>query len=527
MEQYTFRTDEFREPPFESRQIHPFCELPPDALPRLNQSLGLDMSVAVFAAIQAVYRERELREPLVGEVRLLATLHSLTASDAARVGVGEVCTDSDAVAETWADLMARRRLLAGGVPAPLHPAGDSDRDGQLPAPSGERPADAPVRVLAEDAACPAAAGARALADGYVPVARFVAGDTARLVCIRRQEDASFRAERAARFASDDLILLARDLPDRAVSAFFSVPARIRTTGERMTNIVALSGRPLPLAAAALCPDGAHIQTDVVCPTCTGDIMAEFTRVGTGAEDAVRPAYLLRLRRTDLSAFWTFCREMNLPVSPIVIGQAFSDRHLSLLNRGHLLAHCGIETLGTTVGICLYGVRPDAAQSGGAETAPIEAEVPAPTVLSLPGGVLAAETSVTLTAGTDADLMPAASRQSAQAVRAVLSALTEAGADPAAVSLSVALRGIRLGQRDAEGTRLPDVAFGGLCGLYRACAELRLPAPDPCLTPARTAGEVCRLSVLHLGIGCQCTMHRTSRLKENTNSERNCPARSRA
>ena len=505
MEQYTFRTDEFREPPFESRQIHPFCELSPDALPRLNQSLGLDMSVAVFAAIQAVYRERELREPLVGEVRLLATLHSLTASDAARVGVGEVCTDSDAVAETWADLMARRRLLAGGVPAPCTlPEILTATDSYLRR-LGERPADAPVRVLAEDAACPAAAGARALADGYVPVARFVAGDTARLVCIRRQEDASFRAERAARFASDDLILLARDLPDRAVSAFFR-SGEDSHNGERMTNIVALSGRPLPLAAAALCPDGAHIQTDVVCPTCTGDIMAEFTRVGTGAEDAVRPAYLLRLRRTDLSAFWTFCREMNLPVSPIVIGQAFSDRHLSLLNRGHLLAHCGIETLGTTIGICLYGVRPDAARPGGAETAPIEAEVPAPTVLSLPGGVLAAETSVTLMAGTDADLMPAASRQSAQAVRAVLSALTEAGADPAAVSLSVALRGIRLGQRDAEGTRLPDVAFGGLCGLYRACAELRLPAPDPCLTPARTAGEVCRLSVCAWasGVSAPCT-----------------------
>ena len=167
MEQYTFRTDEFREPPFESRQIHPFCELSPDALPRLNQSLGLDMSVAVFAAIQAVYRERELREPLVGEVRLLATLHSLTASDAARVGVGEVCTDSDAVAETWADLMARRRLLAGGVPAPCTlPEILTATDSYLRR-LGERPADAPVRVLAEDAACPAAAGARALADGYV------------------------------------------------------------------------------------------------------------------------------------------------------------------------------------------------------------------------------------------------------------------------------------------------------------------------------------------------------------------------
>ena len=103
-------------------------------------------------------------------------------------------------------------------------------------------------------------------------------------------------------------------------------------------------------------------------------------------------------------------------------------------------------------------------------------------------------------------MPAASRQSAQAVRAVLSALTKAGADPAAVSLSVALRGIRLGQRDAEGTRLPDVAFGGLCGLYRACAELRLPAPDPCLTPARTAVEVCRLSVCAWasGVSAPCT-----------------------
>ena len=234
----------------------------------------------------------------------------------------------------------------------------------------------------------------------------------------------------------------------------------------MTNIVALSGRPLPLAAAALCPDGAHIQTDVVCPTCTGNIMAEFTRVGTGAEDAVRPAYLLRLRRTDLSAFWTFCREMNLPVSPIVIGQAFSDRHLSLLNRGHLLAHCGIETLGTTIGICLYGVRPDAARSGGAETAPIEAEVPAPTVLSLPGGVLAAETSVTLTAGTDANLMPAASRQSAQAVRAVLSALTEAHC-----AASASGRGT---QRERA------------CPMWRSagCAGCTAPAPN-CVCPHPT------------------------------------------
>ena len=240
MEQYTFRTDEFREPPVESRQIHPFCELSSDALPRLNQSLGLDMSVAVFAAIQAVYRERELREPLVGEVRLLATLHSLTASDAARVG--EVCTDSDAVAKTWADLMARRRLLAGGVPAPCTlPEILTATDSYLRR-LGERPADAPVRVLAEDVACPAAAGARALADGYVPAARFVAGDTARLVCIRRQEDASFRAERAARFASDDLILLARDLPDRAVSAFFR-SGEDPHNGEWMTNIVALAGVP--------------------------------------------------------------------------------------------------------------------------------------------------------------------------------------------------------------------------------------------------------------------------------------------
>ena len=104
-------------PPFESRQIHPFCELSPDALPRLNQSLGLDMSVAVFAAIQAVYRRGAARAAC-GRGAPAGDPAQSTASDAARVGVGEVCTDSDAVAEMWADLMARRRLLAGGVPAP-------------------------------------------------------------------------------------------------------------------------------------------------------------------------------------------------------------------------------------------------------------------------------------------------------------------------------------------------------------------------------------------------------------------------
>ncbi len=493
MEQHTFGTAAFEEPPFESRQIVPFCTLPPDVLPGLNRSLGLAMPAAVFSALQAAFRDGERRNPTVGEVRLLATLHALTVSDAARAGVGEVCTDSDAVAETWADLMARRRLLADGVPAPCTLPDIVTATDTFLRRMGERSADAPVRVLTEDAACPAAAGAQALADGYVPVARFVTGDTARLVCTRRPEDTSARAERAILPVPGDLIVLLRGLPDAAASALIRSCHDPRT-GQRAVNAVALSGRPLPLAVAALCGNGAEIRTDTVCPAYSGGIMTAVARAGTGEEDAARPACLLRLRRAGLQDFRTHCRTLNLPVPPVVIGQAVGSGRLTFLQGETVLASCLLSTLRVAVGTWLYSVYPDAGQPDTAGTAPVGADFPPPALLSLPGGVLAAETSAILTAGTDADRTPDAYRQSMQAVRAALDALTAAGADPGAVSLSVSLSGIRIGQRDAQGARLPDVAFGGLCGLYRACAELRLPAPDPCLTAARTAGEPCRLSV---------------------------------
>ena len=107
-----------------------------------------------------------------------------------------------------------------------------------------------------------------------------------------------------------------------MSAFFRSGEDPHTGGADDKHCCLKRASPAAGGSGAV-PGRRTYRTDVVCPTCTGNIMAGFTRVGTGAEDAVRPAYLLRLRRTDLSAFWTFCREMNLPVSPIVIGQAFA------------------------------------------------------------------------------------------------------------------------------------------------------------------------------------------------------------
>ena len=83
---------------------------------------------------------------------------------------------------------------------------------------------------------------------------------------------------------------------------------------------------------------------------------------------------------------------------------------------------------------------------------------------------------------------------------------------------------------AEGRRGNAPARCGVRRAVRAVPRLRRTAAAR-TRPLSHPGTHRRGSVppfgLRLGIGCQCTMHRTSRLKENTNSERNCPARSRA
>lgn len=491
------------QPPYESRQIVPFCALSPDALPGLNRSLGLDMPPALFSALQTTFRQGEKRDPLVGEVRLLAALYALTLCEASRTGIGELCTNSRLVAESWADLMARRRLLADGVPAPCTlPEIVTTTDAYLRR-VGERPPEPSVRVIAEDALGLAAAQART--EGCEVSARFAAGGVTWLVS--HVKETSLHSDgRKTRVAGDVLILL-RNLPDDVAEELIRRPT--------VDAIVLHAGCPLPLAAASLCGRGAEIRAEVLCPEDDGAVMSTVAGIGTTGDGARFPDYLICLRRTELERFLADCRGRTLTAQPLPIGQAVGNGHLTCLWNGHVLASLALPTLHRVVKPWLFPVHPDIPSDG--RTAPEPATVVRPEVavlsphterngkapwgsdivavpavlapVRLPDGVVVSVATAVLKESPDRDGCPVSFRVAGDVVRSALSSLTETGIDQTEVSLSVFMSGMRVGQTGAA-----DVTFGALCGLYRVCADLRLPAPDPCLIPAHTAAEPCRLAV---------------------------------
>lgn len=82
-------------------------------LPRLNLDLGMSFSAETFLRLQTYFKTVALRDPTVGELRILnaAEESGLAAPD--RIAVGELTTSSPAVAETWADMMEKHGSLHG------------------------------------------------------------------------------------------------------------------------------------------------------------------------------------------------------------------------------------------------------------------------------------------------------------------------------------------------------------------------------------------------------------------------------
>lgn len=471
------------------------------AVDRMNHAVGMDLPWGFYNCIKYTRRlprcgkfNRRTNGMTMGDMRLLAELYTIRRSDAACVEVAAVKTSSSDIAETWEDLMERQRLLASRTLDAWPLLKILTTVGEYLSRLGVRPADAAVRVLVEHPDFPAAARAEAQADGYLPVSRFTDGNTARLVCVKKQVQESMyaNAEKTVPSRPGDLIVLVRDLPDGAASAIIRSCVDPRT-GRRITNAAALSGCPLPLAVRKLCANGAEIRTDVLCPGAGADVMKSVAHIGLGEEDAEHPSLLLRLRRTEIAYFLQFCRALGLPSAPVVIGQVLGNKRLTCLLGDTVVANCGYDRIRDMYCRTSEGIYDDndLREESAAEDAELP-EIPEPVVLSVQGGVLAAETACFLTDGEDADGVPAAYRRSMRAVNSVLDALTARGVEAGKVSLSVSLSGTweRPPELFSGGSSrmfppvpLTDAVFCGLCGVYRACMESGIPSPDPRIVPA--------------------------------------------
>ena len=175
-------------PPRDTAIVRHFRTATPDEfLPVVNADLGLRLDAKTFLRLQTYFKNTALRDPSVGELRLLDALHRNGLHTPSRIAVGELTTQSEAIAQTWADMMAKHSALHGVGARLAHekvstpPCTLSDAlslTGRYLYRAGLRAEENTV-LLSAPWQEPIAA-----AEGYVPMARVAVGDRTRTVWTR-------------------------------------------------------------------------------------------------------------------------------------------------------------------------------------------------------------------------------------------------------------------------------------------------------------------------------------------------------
>ncbi|MBQ4112698.1 MAG: hypothetical protein IJD38_07875, partial [Clostridia bacterium] len=187
----------FRVPPSDSVTVRHFREAPDATITKLNADLGLSLDAMRFARLKSFFTHSVRRDPTVGELRLLDALDRGHKEAPERLAVGELITESETLAATWADMMDRHGVLhgagnafRGATPVAAPPCSLTEAlslEGlylyhtglRLPPDDGRGSPDSRTVLLSrpEDEAV-------AAAEGYTPVARISFGKDTRSLWVR-------------------------------------------------------------------------------------------------------------------------------------------------------------------------------------------------------------------------------------------------------------------------------------------------------------------------------------------------------
>lgn len=474
--------------------VRHFAQAPAEACKKLNADFGLTLSPHGFSRLQKLFRTVLNRDPTAGELCVLDAAEQAGNGQPHREGVGELYTDSSAIAETWADMMDKhaRLFAASGLlrksvrtPPPctveealtlvgryLHRAGLTTplSDGL---PFGGKNSDGHTAVL-----CAPAQKADAVAAGYTPVQDVDFGDTTRSVWVRRGAAMPVTPERSGDF------LVCLPSPDPvALAAVLEGERKKRRPA--VGAIAALSHRSPLETVMTLCesadlyparfpqvPDEPADGPVALLRLCRRPVVTEDTR----------PHYLLRVPAVGVRELSESLRAAD--VTAVSVGQVRSDGKLRiLLRQGEKdipVAHLPTAVVRAYPTVALY--RRELEQDLCAEP-----EVSSVSVIPLPElGLRMASASATVTkAG-------AGYAAAMKAVAAAVSPLTEDGCSTRNIRLSVSLTAAD--GEAAHGSMTLEV----LCGLHRAAAEGGMAVEDPAFTVAPvTEGQApeVRLSVV--------------------------------
>lgn len=475
------------------------------AVAKLNADFELRLEEQEFLRLQHIFRDLLKRDPTAGELRLLDALDRAGKGQPHREAVGELYTDSPAIVEAWADMMAKHTALHSphGIrrsepdrPAPpctfaealtligryLHRTGAT-----LPVTDGGKNSDGRTVVLSA-----LWQEADALTEGYIPVARMQVGDGFRSVWVRKGAPLTETPER-----SGDFFLYLRRITPSAITCL--VQKERQKSRSTLGAIRAVANRSLLDTVLTLCesaelyPDrltavgkatfGGRVETDILCnrPTPAPDGTAD---------------YVLRIPLKRVREMTDILKEMKLEAT--VIGQVRSGDKtvIRMRNRMGTQDIPAVELPSSLIrefpAMGLHRRHAEASGNTSPVSTPAVTRLPAADLredgmtpdsreivaLTVHGAPLMMISEVHLLMGTAAVTVTAEETGYKSAMKAISSAmepLTDVGITPVDIRLSVTLTA-------SDGENAPgDQTVEILCGLYRFAAKRGISIDDPVMT----------------------------------------------
>ncbi len=490
-------------PPRDTAMVRHFRTAAPDEfLPVVNADLGLRLDAKTFLRLQGYFKNTALRDPGVGELRLLDALHRSGLHAPTRIAVGELTTESEAIAQTWADMMAKHGALHGvgerrpheKVSSPPCTLMDAlSLTGRYLYRAGLRDEEDTV-LLSAPWQEPIAAS-----EGYVPVARVAVSDRARTVWTRKAPP----LEGIPPHTGDFILYLPAMGLHRAQALVASEAERSRPI---LGEIRAVAQKSLLLTVLELAP-AVDLYASRLLRENESDPgrlpLAELCSLPTVEADGIC-GYLLRVPLKQVQTVNLSLKELGL--SAMVLGQVRTGRNSVIYlrdpesNRDTAVATLPTELMRAAAGIGLYSMNPTSSAEDpdtSCQNLPPLARFPSAvhaengltpdghetvaltlhegSILRIPEADLLM-TAVTATVSHTHD----AFKISADTVASAANLLGDFFVPSEHIRLSVELK-IASPQILTDGT-----ALAAICGVYCAAAQLGVPVEDSIITTAPPA-----------------------------------------